>query len=200
MRASFQALLAALAAMVVQPAAAQPAVPELRYQPPPNFYRSAITPPEDYSASEFNASLQIYPFRPFSGNVEQTFRQALLREWIDPRYREANLAAPPEIRPVAIPGAQMAMSARFAENIAGIPRQRMRMLIVAGSAAAIVDASANNISTWQRAVPALNAMAATLSVEASAPPPKIAAVTGPEGRAIAGLYMGTKPKYIVNLN
>jgi hypothetical protein len=73
------------------------------------------------------------------------------------------------------------------------------MLIVAGNAAAIVDASANNTTTWQRAVPALNAMAATLSVEAGAPPPKMAAVTA-EGRAIAGLYMGPKPKYIVNLN
>jgi hypothetical protein len=62
MRASSQVLLAALAALVVQVVAAQPAVPELRYQPPPNFYRSAITPPEDYSANEFNASLQVYPF------------------------------------------------------------------------------------------------------------------------------------------
>jgi hypothetical protein len=192
--------LATLGALVVQLVAAQPAVPELRYQPPPNFYRSAITPPQDYSAKEFNANFQIYAFRPFSGNVEQAFRQTLLREWIDPRYRETNLAAPPEFRPVAIPGAQMAMSARFAENIAGIPRQRLRMLIVAGNAAAIVDASANNTTTWQRAVPALNAMAATLSVEASAPPPKMAAVTAAEGRAIAGLYMGTKPKYVVNLN
>jgi hypothetical protein len=54
--------LAALGALVVQLVAAQPAVPELRYQPPPAF-------------------------RPFSGNVEQAFRQTLLREWIDPRYR-----------------------------------------------------------------------------------------------------------------
>lgn len=191
--------MAAFAALFVQHAAAQPAAPELRYQPPPNFYRSAITPPEDYSANEFNAGLQVYPFRPFSGNVEQAFRQSLLREWIDPRYRETNLAAPPEFRQITIAGAQMALSARFAENVAGIPRQRLRMLIVSGNAAALVDASANNMATWQRALPALNAMAATLRVEAGAAPPKMAAV-GPQGRAIAGLYMGTKPKYIVNLN
>jgi hypothetical protein len=192
-------VMAALAALIVQHAAAQPAAPQLRYEPPPSFYRSAITPPEDYSANEFNAGLQVYPFRPVSGNVEQAFRQTLLREWIDPRYRETNLAAPPEIRQIMIAGAQMALSARFAENIAGIPRQRMRMLIVSGNAAALVDASANNLATWQRALPALNAMAATLRVEAGAPPPKMTAV-GAEGRAIAGLYMGTKPKYIVNLN
>jgi len=193
-------LMAAIAALVVQQVAAQPAVPKLRYQPPPNFYRSAITPPDDYSANEFNAGLQVYPFRPFSGNIEQAFRQSLLREWIDPRYRETSIAAPPEFNPVAIPGSQIALSARFAENIAGIPRQRMRMLIVAGNAAAIVDASANNMTTWQRAVPAFNAMAATLRVETGAPPPRMAAVAPAEGRAIAGLYMGTKPKYTVDLN
>lgn len=193
-------LVAAFAVFITHQAAAQPLAPELRYQPPPNFYRSAITPPEDYSANEFNAGLQVYPFRPFSGNIEQAFRRSLLREWIDSRFQETNLAAPPEFRPLTVPGAQMAISARFAENIAGVPRQRMRMLIVAGNAAAIVDASAGNMPTWQRALPALNAMAATLRVETGAPPPKMAAVPGPEGRAIAGLYMGTKSKYVVDLN
>src|SRR5262249_33551160 len=170
------------------------------YQPPKDFYRSAITPPEDYSASEFNASVQVYPFRPFSGDVQQTFRQTLLRDWIDPRYREENVAAPPEFKPIAVPGAQAALSARFAENIVGIPRPRMRLLIVSGKAAAIVDASANNPTTWQRLLPALNALTATLRVEAGAPPPKLTAVPPDEGRSVAGLYMGTKPKYMVNLN
>ncbi len=193
-------LMMAFAMFVAHQAAAQPVVPELRYQPPPGFYRSAITPPEDYAASEFNAGLQVYPFRPFSGDIEQAFRRSLLREWIDPRFQETNLAAAPEFRPLAIAGARTAMSARFAENIAGVPKQRMRMLIVAGNAAAILDASAANMTTWQRALPALNAMAATLRVETGAPPPKTAGAGGAEGRAIAGLYMGTKSKYVVDLN
>jgi len=81
-------LMMAFAMFVAHQAAAQPVVPELRYQPPPGFYRSAITPPEDYAASEFNAGLQVYPFRPFSGDIEQAFRRSLLREWIDPRFQE----------------------------------------------------------------------------------------------------------------
>ena len=190
----------AVAALVATAAAAQPSLPQLRYQPPPGFYRSAVTPPEDYSANEYNAGVQVYPFRPFTFDVEQAFRRSLLREWIDPRYQESNLAGPPELRRITIAGARLAMSARFAENVAGIPRQRMRMLIVAGDAAAIVDASANNPTTWQRALPALNAMSVTMRVEAGAPPPVRATVTPAEGRAIAGLYMGTKSKYVVNLN
>jgi hypothetical protein len=43
-------------------------------------------------------------------------------------------------------------------------------------------------------------MAATLRVELASPPPEMAAPAGEEGRAIAGLYMGTKPKYVVDLN
>jgi hypothetical protein len=174
--------------------------PTLRYAPPPNFYRSAITPPEDYTSNEFNASMQIYPFRPFTGNIEQMFQRTMLREWIDPRYREASVTAQPLFGRSAIQGAQAVYTARFAENVVGIPRQRMRMLIVAGNSAAIVDATAVNDQVWQRAVPALNAMAATLRVEAGQAVPSIAEGPGPAGKAVAGLYMGSKPKYMVNLN
>ena len=190
----------AAAAFVVIIATAQQEVPMLRYEPPPNFSRSAITPPEDYSSNEFNASLQVYPFRSISGEIEQMFRKTLLREWIDPRYQETNVAGQPEFRRTTVRDAQMVLSARFAENIAGIPRQHLRMLILAGGAAAIVDASANNMSTWQRALPALNTFAASLRVEAQTAVPAIAEGPGPTGDAVAGLYMGTKPKYVVNLN
>ncbi len=189
-----------IATLIVSSAMAQQGVPMLRYDPPPNFYRSAITPPEDYSANEFNATFQVYPFRRFSGNIEQMLQTTLLREWIDPRYQESNIAGPPEFKLGSVRGAQTVLTARFAENIAGIPRQRMRMVIVAGGAAAIVDASANNAATWQRAVPALNAMAASIRVETGAAAPAMAEGPGPAGRAVAGLYMGTKPKYVVNLN
>jgi hypothetical protein len=168
---------------------------ELRYEPPPNFSHSAITPPEDYSSNEFNAGFQVYPFRRFDGDAEQAFRRTLLRDWIDPRYREENVAAAPEFRMGTVRGADKVLTARFAESIAGISRQRMRMLIVSGGSAAIVDASANSLATWQRAVPALNVMAATLRVEAAGQPPMVA-----QGGGISGLYMGSKPKYVVDLN
>jgi hypothetical protein len=151
-------------------AAAQPV---LRYEPPTSFYRSAIAPPDDYSAKEFNASVQVYPFRAFNGSVEETFRRNLLRGWIEPRFQEGSLAAPPEIRAVKVAGAEAAFTARFVENIGtGLPRQHLRMLIVSGNTAALVDASAISIEAWEKVLPALNAMAATLSVSAGAPRPK----------------------------
>jgi hypothetical protein len=178
-------------------AAGQQPAPVLRFEPPPNFTRSASTPPEDYSSNEFNAGVQIYPFRPFRGDIEQMFRKTLLREWIDSRYQEANVAGPPDFRRGTVRGAEIVFTARFAENIAGILRQRMRMVIVADSCAAVVDASANNLATWQRALPALNAMDRTFQVEVGA---EEASSSATNNSAVAGLYMGTKSKYVVNLN
>lgn len=175
-------------------------VPELRYDPPPNFYHSAIHPPEDFSANGFNASLQVYPFRQFDGNIEQMFQRTMLREWIDSRYQEANVAGPPDFRRTNIRGAQAAYTARFAEAIGGMQKQRLRMLLVVGNYAAIVDASANSPETWQRAVPPLNAFSASLRVESGSAAPAVTEGAGAAGVAIAGLYMGTKPKYVVDLN
>jgi hypothetical protein len=45
----------------------------------------------------------------------------------------------------------------------------MRMVIVSGNSAAIVDASAISLEAWQKVLPALNAVAATLTVAAGAP-------------------------------
>jgi hypothetical protein len=157
-----------LAALLAAASAA--AQPVLRYEPPKSFYRSAIAPPDDYSAKEFNASLQVYPFRTFNGSIEEMFRRTLLRGWIEPRFQEGMLAAPAEISAVKVAGAEAAFTARFVENIGtGLPRQHMRMVIVSGNAAAIVDASAISMEAWQQVLPALNAMSATLNVGAGGP-------------------------------
>ena len=160
-------LLGLAALLAAASAAAQPV---LRYEPPKSFYRSAIAPPDDYSAKEFNASLQVYPFRTFNGSIEEMFRSTLLRGWIEPRFQEGKLAAPPEISAVKVAGAEAAFTARFVENIGtGLPRQHMRMVIVSGNAAALVDASAISMEAWQQVLPALNAMSATLNVGAGGP-------------------------------
>ena len=70
------------------------------------------------------------------------------------------------------------------------------MVIVAGSQAAIVDASAGTAQSWQMAIPRLNAMAATLRVEAGRALPPLNPV---EGRSIAGLYMGMKQTYMATM-
>ena len=185
-------------ALAVTDARAQLA-PVLRYAPPANTFRQALATPEDYSFNGFNASVQVYPFRAFRGNIQQLFQTTLLRDWVSPLQQEENVAGPPNFRPTNapgagnVPGADLVMSAFFVENRVGLPRPHLRMIIVAGNQAAIVDASAGTMESFQAALPALNAMVATLRVEAArtAPPLSTAA-----GRSIAGLYMGTKPKYM----
>lgn len=173
--------------------------PELNYDAPQGFYRSATTPPEDYSANDVNAGLQVYPFRPAGGDVEQAFRRTLLRDWIDPRFREANVASTPEFRAASVPGASSVVTARFTENVAGMTRQRQRVLIVAGNAAAILDAWAASPAAWQELLPRLNAMWPTLRVDTAQAAPPAAAGADPRLRAVAGLYAGIKTNYIPNL-
>jgi hypothetical protein len=177
-------------------AAAQQASPVLHYTPPPNAYRSASTPPDDYSFNGFNASVQLYPFRPFNGDIVQAFRATLLRDWITPLHQEQNIGTQPTFQTTMLPGADMVMTVRFAENIVGLLRPHMRMLIVSRGAAAIVDASAGTVQSWQQAVPLLNAMSDTFRIESERP---AAPLTPVAGGAVAGLYMGLKQKYTATL-
>jgi hypothetical protein len=193
-----RSLVVVFAVMLMHAASAQP-VPQLRYDAPPNFYRSASAPLEDYSASDVNAGVQVYPFRPFNGSIEQAFHRTLLREWIDPRFQEANVAATPDFRPTTVAGAQLAITVRFVENVAGMAKQRQRMLVVVGNAGAIVDAAASSMTAWQQVLPRLNAMSATMRVEAGAAPPRDQVVAASDGQAIAGLYAGTKSNYVPDL-
>ena len=174
---------------------AQTPVPELRFTDPPGFYRSAIYPPADFSSQEVNASLQVYPFRVFGGDVRQAFSRTLLREMVDARYQEASVAGA-RLDQFLVPGADTVLRARFQEGNFGQPRERMRLAVVVGKTVAIVDASAISMASWQRVVPHLNAFAATLSIAAGTPPPMYGA-TPPSAaaRAVAGLYMGFRSKY-----
>jgi hypothetical protein len=194
--------LSPLAFFATLRAVAQAPLPELKYEDPPGFYRSAIYPPADFSSREVNASLQVYPFRPFRGDVgdlQQAFARTLLRELVDPRYQESNVAPGARIDAIAMPGASMVLRARFSEIVAGQPHERMRMAVVAGGAVAIVDASAVGLASWQRVLAPLNAFAATLRVVAGSPEPVYAAPSEPVGRAIAGLYMAFTRKYVADL-
>jgi hypothetical protein len=188
--------LVLIALVAAHAAHAQSQTHVLRYTPPANVFKAAIQPAEDYSFNGFNASVQVYQFRPFTGNIEQAFQQTLLRDWIAPMHKEENVGARPVFQKVAIPGADLAISARFDENIVGLPRPHLRMLIVVGKEASIVDASAGTMQSWQQAVPALNAMAGTLRIESARAP----APLGPKaGAAVAGLYQGMKAKYMATM-
>lgn len=181
------------------PARAQIPIPELKFEDPPGFMRSGAYPPADFSSQEVNASLQVYPFRPYRGDVRQAFSRTLFRDFIDPQYREENVAAGAKLDGIVLPGADYVLRARFNEVVAGMPRERLRMAVVSGGAVAIVDAQANSLTSWQHVLPQLNAFASTLRVVAGAPEPDYAAPVGAAGRAIAGLYMGFTRKYMTDL-
>ena len=186
-------LLSTLAPMGAR---AQDATHVLNYTPPPNVFRQAIDPAEDYAFNNANASVQVYQFRPFQGNIQQAFQATLLREWIAVMHQEENVASKPTFQKIDIPGADLALAASFAESRVGLARPHMRILIIAGKDAALVDASAGTVQSWQQVVPALNQMASTMRVEALRAP---AALTPGAGNAVAGLYMGMKPKYIATM-
>jgi hypothetical protein len=192
-------LLSPVAFVATLRAFAQAPLPELKFEDPPGFYRSAIYPPADFSSREVNASLQVYPFRPFNGDVRQAFARTLLRELVDPRYQESNVAPGARLDEATVHGASFVLRARFSEIVAGQPHERMRMAVVSGGAVAIVDASAVNIASWQRVLPPLNAFSTTLHVVAGSPEPVYSAPSGAAGRAIAGLYMAFTRKYVADL-
>ena len=177
-------------------AAAQAQTHVLRYTPPANVFRSSVPPAENYAFNGFNAQVQVYRFRAFTGDIAQAFQRTLLREWISPMYQEENVAGPPSFRRSEIPGADLVLAASFTENRVGLARPHMRMLIVAGNEATLVDASAGTLQSWQQAVPALNQMAGTMRIEKARAPAPLGASAG---RAVAGLYMGIKPKYMATM-
>jgi hypothetical protein len=194
-------LLSPLVLFAAMPTGAQAPLPELKFQDPPGFYRSASYPPADFTSNEVNASLQVYPFRAFGGDVQQAFSRTLLRELIDPRYQESMVAPGVKLDAIAIPGARIVLRARFNEIVAGQPHERMRMAVVAdGGAVAIVDAQAVSLTSWQRVLQLLNVFASTLRVVAGTPEADYAASpAGAAGRAVAGLYMGFARKYTTDL-
>jgi hypothetical protein len=188
------ALLVVLALLVfpVIDAAAQSTVPVLRYSPPANAIQIGTGSPDDYTFTGFNASLQIYPFRPFVGNIQQGFQATLLRDWIAPRYKEQGVS---QLQFTSWPmqGADLVIVADFLET--GYVRLRKRLLIVAGDYAAIIDASSGTQQSFAALLPYLVALGSSLRVEATRAPD---ALTPAAGRAIAGLYQGMAMKVTVN--
>ncbi len=171
-------------------------VPILNYDDPVNFYRGANRTCREYFSNEINFTLCVYPFRQFTGDIVAQFQQTLLRDWIDPQYREEPLAGPPVFGNNGMPGATAVVDARFHETKFGPPTERMRILIVAGDWAALVDAKAPNADCWNRVLPAVRTMLGTLHVDRKQAPPSLGGAPNAASAALAGLYVGTKPKYM----
>jgi hypothetical protein len=184
-------LLALLALALAGAAHAQTHV--LTYTPPANSFRSGLG--ENFELNGTGAHVQVYQFQEFQGDIVQTFQSTLLRDWISPMMQEEN-AAKPVFQRFNMPGADLVIGASFNENRVGIPRPHLRMLIIAGKEAAIFDATANDPRGWQLAVPRLKQMAESLRVEGQAP---LTPLTSEAANSIAGLYMGTKLKYMASM-
>ncbi len=185
----------ALAPLLVLWGAAQAQTSVLHYTPPANAFKSALGA-DDYQLNGTNASVQIYQFRPFNGNVRQQFETTLLRDWIDPMHREENVTSQIQLQNITVPGADFAIAAAFTETRVGLPRPHSRILIVKRNEAAIVDASAGTAQGWQQAAPRLNQMAATFKVDPAPQPVKLSVEAG---NAVAGLYQGMKAKYTATM-
>jgi len=184
---------AMVSALLAASAAGQPRLPRLRYEPPADLMHSALGPPENYESSRISASLQVYAFRAATSDVPGRFQQTLLRDWIAPQYQEGQLVAPPTFGTMSVPGAEGAYYAQFAEPSFAGPRPRLRVLVVARGAAAVVDAQAASLQAWQVAQASFNALIATLRVDDGG---ATAGPVSPASRALAGLYVGTKPKFV----
>ena len=187
-------LLAFVALALALAGAAHAQTHLLRYTPPANSFHSSVG--ENFAINGTNAQVQVYPFQEFKGDIVRTFQSTLLRDWISPMMQEENVATKPSFQRLSMPGADLVIGATFNENRVGLARPHMRMLIVAGNEAAIVDATAGTLQGWQMAVPALNQMAASMRVEGQAP---LTPLSADAANGVAGLYMGTKQKYMATM-
>lgn len=199
----FVTLAAAALLALAAPTVRAQSVPTLTYAPPTNFSREASAPVESYLSQEVNASLQVYPFRPFAGDLRQQFAQTLFRDWIHPNYREANVAAPPGFSAERAPGADEVIFGQFMENAGGAQRPHMRVAVLAHHAVALVDMSANSMYSWQRAWPAMLAFLTSMKVDASAPavepPPVATSQPSAPRRGIAGVFAGITTRMMSDL-
>lgn len=183
--------------MVFAPTArGQDAMPRLTYTPPADLYHSALRPPEIYESTRINASIHVYDFRSAPPDVVDHFHRTMLRDWIAPQYQEMQLAGPPAFGRWMMAGADSAHYAQFAEaqSFGGASRPRLRGLIVAQGAAAMLDAHAQSPQAWTIASPSFQALLSTVRVETGARTTRSAATSAT--RSFAGLYVGVKPKFI----
>lgn len=188
-------------APATQPGAASPAsaipgviegLPTLAYRAPPGF-----TEPSGFGFHEakpyWHARVEVYDFRRFLGkNFEPEFRATLFREWIAADRREDRLVGEPEFAAGAVPGAEQAVTAVFAEEFEGprlgegdrrTPRLRIRTAILAAGAVALVEMVVRDRDAYQKHQASLAAFTESLEILAAPPP-----TTRDEIATIAGVW------------
>ena len=190
MKHALLGLLFASAAALAQP------LPVLQFTPPQGFTGSLGKDPSAHVSMNGDATLNIYPFRRLNGPFEEQFRRTRLRELLVQDGQEAQLAGPVEIQTLAVPGAEAALFARFAENRFGTMRYRLRLAIYSASAVALIDYNANGPDGYQRNWPALAAVLDSLKVGA---PEAIVAPKPTPSSGAPGLYLASTRRFVMRI-
>ena len=161
-------LLSALTFAAWSAAAAQTvAGPLLQYDRPAGFARGSDGEAETWIADSLDGVVHVYPFRQFRGDFQTEFRRTLFHDRILPLYREDRRLAEPAFTPRTVKGADAAITASFKNFNGGVPREHVRVAILAGGFVALVDVSANSPRAFERNWPSVSRLLSSLRVNAS---------------------------------
>jgi hypothetical protein len=176
----------ALAALLLPALAA--AQPSLAYDPPAAWTRGPYSSPVVYTAPGGAAELHVYDFQRYTGDATRRFRETRLFELIGIEHRETGTLEPTKYTQIQVQGAGAALLAIFVEQRGGVNRLHLRVAIPQSGAVALVDYHARTQDVWNRYLPAVDRVFASMRVgEAPAAPASVPRPT----QGASGLYLAT---------
>ena len=137
--------------------------PTLQYDSPSGFSPGNGTA-ETWIANSLDGVIHVYPFRPFHGDLAGEFQRTLFRDWISAPYREDKRLDQPTFRPLSVKGAEAALAASFKNFNGGVPREHLRVAVLASGRVALVDISANSPHAFERNRPSFSRLLNSLHV------------------------------------
>lgn len=182
--------VAALLLAVALPAAAQPALSALSYDPPAGWKRGPYNSPAVFAAPDGQAELHVYGFQRYDGDVRARMRQTRLFELIGIEHREHGPLEPPKAGELTVQGAGQVPFVTFAEQRNGVVRYRLRAAVPAPGAVALVEFHALNLDAWKRELAAVDKVFASMRV-GDAPAAARAQSAQGRGQKFSGLYLAT---------
>jgi hypothetical protein len=138
-------------------------MPVLQYTMPAGFNRGQGEA-DTWIAKGLDGVIHVYPFRSFHGNFGDEFHRTLFRDWIAAPYREDKRLDGPAFHALNVKGATAAMTAAFRNFNAGVPREHLRVAVLASGKVALVDVSANSPETFERNRPSFLRLLTSLRV------------------------------------
>ena len=176
----------ALAALLLPAFAA--AQPSLAYDPPAGWTRGPYSSPVVYTAPGGEAELHVYDFRRYTGDAKRRFYETRLFELIGIEHRETGPLDPAKYAEIHVQGAGAVPLAIFLEQRGGVNRLHVRVAIAQPGAVALVDYHARGQDAWNRYLPEVDRVFASMRVgEAPAAP----AVAPRPAQGASGLYLAT---------